>query len=242
MTNDEFMSWLLKLPQIRMYPYVIRDPAGPRDFHAPVHCFRSDNFREPTLGPKLYGRKASIYKDGEETFVKLEAMTELGGQAVERVFIGNSSMRDYHTDGFRGQKFYRTDGRDRQHHHGPHQCQLPPTWFRFRRGLRLRTSSRFRSLSGMYRRPVSTSTTTTIVSWRKLPSRDGCCAVDLRTACASQQGRPARRSVYKILPRSHAVRDSCLHGSGQGGSAIGTIAGSRALAGASETVSEFRPT
>ena len=64
---------------------------------APVRCFRSDNFRERSRGPELYGRKASVYKDGQETFVKLESMTELGGQAVERVFIGNSSVRDYHS-------------------------------------------------------------------------------------------------------------------------------------------------
>jgi hypothetical protein len=106
MTNDEFMSWLLKLPQLRLYPYVIRDPAGPRDFRMPVVCFRSDNFREASLGPDLYGRKASIYKNGVETFVKMEAMTEFGGQAVERVYFGDFSKRDYHTDGFRGRKFY----------------------------------------------------------------------------------------------------------------------------------------
>jgi hypothetical protein len=113
MTNEAFMSWLLKLPQIRLYPYVIRDPAGPRDFRMPAVCFRNDNFRERSLGPDLYGRKASIYKGGAETFVKLESMTELGGQAVERVFIGNFSKRDYHSDGFRGRKFYQlTDADD----------------------------------------------------------------------------------------------------------------------------------
>ncbi|SDK40250.1 phage tail protein I [Bradyrhizobium ottawaense] len=113
MTNESFMSWLLHLPQIRVYPYVIRDPAGPRDFRVPVVCFRNDNFREKSLGPNLYGRKASIYKNGVEAYVKLESMTELGGQAVERVFIGNNSERDYHTDGFRGHKFYKlTDATD----------------------------------------------------------------------------------------------------------------------------------
>jgi hypothetical protein len=91
-----------------MYPYVIRDPAGSRDFRMATYCFRSDNFREPSLGPSLYGRKASIYKDGVETFVKLEAMTDLGGQAVERISFASSSTRDYHTDGYRGQKFYQT--------------------------------------------------------------------------------------------------------------------------------------
>lgn len=113
MTNDEFMGWLLRLPQIRLYPYVIRDPAGPRDFRRAVTNFRSDNFREPSLGPNLYGRKASIYKDGAETFVKLEAMTELGGQIIERVSIGNFSKRNYRTDGFRGSGFYQpTDAAD----------------------------------------------------------------------------------------------------------------------------------
>ncbi|MGC0389299.1 phage tail protein I [Bradyrhizobium sp. USDA 241] len=113
MTNGEFMSWLVKLPQIRMYPYVIRDPAGPREFRMPVHYFRNDNFREPSLGPQLYGRKASIFRNGVETFVKLEAMTELGGQAVERISFGSNSTRDYHTDGFRGHKFYApTDATD----------------------------------------------------------------------------------------------------------------------------------
>jgi Phage tail protein (Tail_P2_I) len=113
LTNDEFKSWLEKLPQLRMYPYVIRDPAGPRDFRAPVVSFRNDNFREPSLGPQLYGRKASFYKDGAETFVKLEAMTELGGQAVERIYFGNLSKRDYHSEGFRGHKFYEpTDATD----------------------------------------------------------------------------------------------------------------------------------
>jgi hypothetical protein len=106
MTNDEFMSWLVQLPQIRLYPYVIRDPAGPRDFRKPVYCFRGDNFREPSIGSNIYGRKASIYHQGVETFVKLEAMTELGGQAVERIYIGGKSSRDYHSDGFRGHKFY----------------------------------------------------------------------------------------------------------------------------------------
>ena len=113
MTNDEFMSRLVHLPQIRMYPYVIRDPAGPREFRTKNVYFRNDNFREPSLGPNLYGRKASIYKNGVETFVKLEAMTELGGQIVERVSFANTSTRDYHSDGFRGQKFYRpTDAAD----------------------------------------------------------------------------------------------------------------------------------
>ncbi|MGX9944864.1 phage tail protein I [Bradyrhizobium denitrificans] len=113
MTNAEFMSWLVKLPQIRIYPYIIRDPAGPRDFRMPAYTFRNDNFRERSLGPKLYGRKASIYKNGAEAFVKLEAMTEFGGQAVERVYFGDFSKRDYHTDGFRGQKFYEpTDATD----------------------------------------------------------------------------------------------------------------------------------
>lgn len=113
MTNDQFMSWLVKLPQIRLYPYVIRDPAGSRDFRMPTNCFRSDNFREPSIGPKIYGRKASIFKNGVETFVKLEAMTEFGGQAVERVYFGDFSKRDYHTDGFRGHKFYQpTDATD----------------------------------------------------------------------------------------------------------------------------------
>ncbi|TYO65527.1 phage tail protein I [Bradyrhizobium hipponense] len=113
MTNDEFMSWLVHLPQIRMYPYVIRDPAGPREFRMKDVYFRNDNFREPSIGPQIYGRKASIYKDGIETFIKLEAMTELGGQLVERVSFANKSTRDYHSDGFRGQKFYEpTDAAD----------------------------------------------------------------------------------------------------------------------------------
>jgi len=113
MTNDEFMSWLVHLPQIRLYPYVIRDPAGPRDFRMPVVCFRNDNFRERSIGPDIYGRKASIFRNGSETFVKLEAMTELGGQAIERVSFGNFSRRDYHSVGFRGQKFYSlTDAAD----------------------------------------------------------------------------------------------------------------------------------
>ena len=106
MTNDEFMSWLVKLPQLRIYPYVIRDPAGARDFRMAAYCFRNNNFREKSIGPNIYGRKASVYRDGAEAFVKLEAMTEFGGQAVERIYFGNVSKRDYHTDGFRGQKFY----------------------------------------------------------------------------------------------------------------------------------------
>jgi hypothetical protein len=113
LTNDEFMSWLVHLPQIRLYPYVIRDPAGPRDFRVAEVSFRNDNFREPSIGPDIYGRKASIYRNGVETFVKLEAMTELGGQAIERISFGNVSQRDYHTDGFRGHKFYTpTDAAD----------------------------------------------------------------------------------------------------------------------------------
>lgn len=113
MTNDEFMSWLVHLPQIRIYPFVIRDPAGPRDFRMPTYTFRNDNFREKSIGPNIYGRKASIYKNGVEAFVKLEAMTEFGGQAVERVYFGDFARRDYHTDGFRGHKFYElTDATD----------------------------------------------------------------------------------------------------------------------------------
>lgn len=106
MTNDEFMSWLVHLPQIRLYPYIIRDPAGEREFRTKDVYFRNVNFREPSNGPNLYGRKASIYKNGAESFVKLEAMTELGGQIVERVSFGDKSARDYHSVGFRGQKFY----------------------------------------------------------------------------------------------------------------------------------------
>ena len=113
MTNAEFMSWLVKLPQIRLYPYVIRDPAGPREFRMPVNYFRIDNFREKSLGPELYGRKASIYKTGAEASLQLEAMTEIGVQAVERVSFRSVSNRDYHTDGFRGHKFYEpTDATD----------------------------------------------------------------------------------------------------------------------------------
>jgi hypothetical protein len=106
MTNDEFMSWLVKLPQIRLYPYLIRDPAGPRDFRMPTYCFRNDNFREPSIGPSIYGRKATIYRNGVEAPVRLEAMTEFGGQAVERVFFGDVTKRDFHSNGFRGYHFY----------------------------------------------------------------------------------------------------------------------------------------
>ena len=79
------------LPQIRIYPYLIRDPAGPRDFHKKDDCFRSDNFREPSIGPQLYGRKQPSTGTGR-SLVRVEALTELGGQAVERVFIGNPSV------------------------------------------------------------------------------------------------------------------------------------------------------
>ena len=106
MTNEKFLSWLVMLPQIRIYPYLIRDPAGPRDFRMPTYCFRNDNFREKSLGPDLYGRKAAIHRNGADIPVKLEAMTELGGQSVERIYFGNNSKRDYRTAGFRGHGFY----------------------------------------------------------------------------------------------------------------------------------------
>jgi hypothetical protein len=106
MTNDEFMSWLIQLPQIRLYPYLIRDPAGPRDFRMPTYCFRNDNFREPSIGPNIYGRKATVYRNGVEVPVRLEAMTELGGEAVERVFFGDVTKSDFHSNGFRGHHFY----------------------------------------------------------------------------------------------------------------------------------------
>jgi hypothetical protein len=106
MTNDEFQSWLSQLTQIRLYPYLIRTDAGPRDFRMPAYCFRNDNFREPSIGPNIYGRRAMVYKQGAEVPVRLEAMTELGGQAVERVFFGDVTKRDFHSHGFRGHHFY----------------------------------------------------------------------------------------------------------------------------------------
>lgn len=112
MTDEGFRKWLEKLPQIRVYTYAIRQLAGPRDFRMPTYCFRNDNFREPSIGPQIYGRKSTLIRNGQEQDIRIEAMSGIDGAVVERVFFGSPTSSDFHSVGFRGDKFYRTTTAD----------------------------------------------------------------------------------------------------------------------------------
>jgi hypothetical protein len=106
MTNDEFQAWLGRLPQIRLYPYVIRQQATDYDFRMPDYCFRNDGFRKPSIGPQIYGRRATLTRAGQEVPVRIEAMTDLDGATIERLLFAKATNRDFHSNGFRGTKFY----------------------------------------------------------------------------------------------------------------------------------------
>jgi hypothetical protein len=106
MTNEVFLEWLGKLPQLRVYPFLIRDPAGPRDFRMPRYTFRNDNFREKSIGPSIYGRRATLYRQGVEVPVRLESTVELGGLTVDRLHFAGIVTRDFRSTGFRGHGFY----------------------------------------------------------------------------------------------------------------------------------------
>jgi hypothetical protein len=106
MTNEQFLDWLLMLPQIRVYPFLIRDPAGPRDFRMASKTFRNDNFREKSIGPNIYGRRATLFRNGVEVPARIEALSGFTGAAVERLMFASNTKRDFRTTGFRGHGFY----------------------------------------------------------------------------------------------------------------------------------------
>lgn len=104
-SNDEFLQWLSQLPQIRVYPFQINQDATSYDFRMPIFCFRGDGFRPQSLGPQLYGQRATLYQDGEETPITLNALGGIGAEAIYQVAFANYLNVDFHSDGFRGDSF-----------------------------------------------------------------------------------------------------------------------------------------
>jgi len=104
-TAEEWQAWLDRLPQIRVYPFVTKTPAGPRDFRMPAKTFRSDNFREASLGPKLLGKRATLRQNGVETPARIENVDGFEGRAVSRIFIGGRTVRGFRASGFRGHEW-----------------------------------------------------------------------------------------------------------------------------------------
>ena len=104
-SREKWAEYLADGPQLRIYPFSIPRVEIRTAFRTKKKEFRNLGFREASKGKDLYGRRATYFANGSEEDVKIETIDQVGGQAVERIYISEFSTNEFRTSGFRNDGF-----------------------------------------------------------------------------------------------------------------------------------------
>lgn len=102
-TDEARREWLARLPQIRIRPFTVRSDARGRYFFKGPYgfCHYGHAFQRNNRGSEIYGRKASLYDQGQEAPIKLERFAPLGADPYEQIYItGKAPARRFWAYGF----------------------------------------------------------------------------------------------------------------------------------------------